>query len=333
MLSLSNIHTLILGVLLLFTQAKSFVESSPSSYPNDTITSCIARERSALVRFKAGLSDPANLLSSWKGHSRKKKWKGHDCCKWKGVHCSIRNNHVVKLNLMGQSYYYYDDGHVLGGNISSSLLGLQHLQYLNLGGNRFHGVQIPEFLGSLHKLRYMDLSSSGFIGRIPPQLGNLSNLRYLDLASDSVTYSTDITWLTQLTYLEQLDMSNVNLSRVVHWVPVVNMLPYLKVLFLDNCSLRTSSGLLELSNLTSLETLYLPENSFNTRITHNWFWGLTSLTDLDISFSGFYGQFPDEIGNMTTIVRLGLSGNNLVGMIPSNLKNLCSLEELYSLRF
>jgi len=35
-----------------------------------------------------------------------------------------------------------------------------------------------------------------------------------------------------------------------------------------------------------------------------------------------------ELGNLTSLVQLDLSGNNLVGMIPLNLKNLCNLEDL-----
>uniref|UniRef100_A0A8R7RCK3 Leucine-rich repeat-containing N-terminal plant-type domain-containing protein n=1 Tax=Triticum urartu TaxID=4572 RepID=A0A8R7RCK3_TRIUA len=320
-LLLSNIHIAVMCALLLFTRAKSVVESSSSSDPNSTVTSCIARERSALVGFKAGLSDPANILSSW---------KGHDCCKWKGVHCSNRNSHVVKLDLRGYGCDFIDETKtpVLGGNISSSLLGLQHLQYLDLSCNWFDGVQVPEFLGSLHKLRYIDLSSSSLTGMMPPHLGNLSNLRYLNLASKYGTppYSTDITWLSQLTSLEHLDLSYVNLSTILHWVPVVNMLPSLKVVRLSVCNLRTSSSSLPLSNLTSLETLDLSSNSFHTHITPNWFWGLTSLRYLDISMNGFYSHFPDKIGNLTSMVTLDLSSNNLVGMIPSNLENLCSLE-------
>jgi hypothetical protein len=164
--------------LLLFTQAKSTTEKR-SAHPNDTVTNCTAGESSALLAFRAGLSDPANILSSW---------KGGDCCRWKGVYCGNITGHVVRLELKGtdcESGVGSMQEQLLSGNISSSLLGLQHLQYLDLSCNRFEKIQIPDFLGSLHKLRYLDLSMSQFIGRIPPQLGNLSSLQYLNLASDS----------------------------------------------------------------------------------------------------------------------------------------------------
>uniref|UniRef100_A0A8R7QMR7 Leucine-rich repeat-containing N-terminal plant-type domain-containing protein n=1 Tax=Triticum urartu TaxID=4572 RepID=A0A8R7QMR7_TRIUA len=317
--------------LLLLTQAKSTTEDTSPLHPNDTSISCIADERSALLAFRAGLSDPANLLSSW---------KGNDCCRWKGVYCSNRTSNVVRLDLRGPYCKNGDQTQVLAGNISSSLLGLKYLRHLDLSCNRFDKIQIPEFIGSLHKLRYLDLSMSMFIGRIPPQLGNLSNLQYLDLETYSYTsvdssfhsdtYSTDITWLSQLTSVEHLDMTGVNLSTIVHWLPVMNMLPTLKFLCLRACQLRGSPDSLQFSNLTSLETLDISGNDFQKRCTPNWFWDLTSLKHLDISNNGFYGPFPDVIGNMTSIVELVLSRNNLVGMIPSSMKNLCNLERLLS---
>uniref|UniRef100_A0A8I6XX92 Leucine-rich repeat-containing N-terminal plant-type domain-containing protein n=1 Tax=Hordeum vulgare subsp. vulgare TaxID=112509 RepID=A0A8I6XX92_HORVV len=303
--------------LLLFTQAKGTTEDTSALHPNDAPASCVAGERSALLSFRAGLSDPCNLLSSW---------KGDDCCRWKGVYCSNRTGHVVKLDLQGSDDYRQ----ALAGNISSSLLGLQHLRYLDLSDNGFYKIQIPEFMGSLHQLRYLDLSSSLFIGRIPPQLGNLSNLQYLNLESYSDTYSTDISWLSRLTSLEHLDMSQVNLSTIVHWLPVVNMLPTLKFLGLSACQLRTCPDSLQLSNLTSLETLDLSDNQFHKRSRPNWFWDLTSLKYLYIWENGFYGPFPDEIGNMTAIVELDFIYNNLVGMLPPSMKNLCNLEKLAS---
>ncbi|KAL6614976.1 hypothetical protein ACP70R_037246 [Stipagrostis hirtigluma subsp. patula] len=306
--------------LLVFAQTKSSIEAY--AIPKDAAKSCIANERSALRAFRAGLSDPSNLLSSW---------KGDDCCQWKGVRCSNRTGHVVELDLQGPDCdNSVSSMQVLGGNISSSLIDLQHLQYLDLSCNRFNMVQVPEFLGSFQELRYLDLSLSSFIGRIPPQFGNLSNLRYFNIDSTfGHTYSTDITWLSCLSSLEHLDMSFVNLSTITNWVSIVNKLHSLISLDLSFCELGTSPDSLLHSNLTSLETLDIGGNQFYKHVAPNWFWGLTSLKHLDASASGFEGPFPYEIGNMTSIVHLDLSMNNLAGMIPSNLDNLCNLEELH----
>ncbi|KAM0840414.1 hypothetical protein ACQ4PT_059680 [Festuca glaucescens] len=117
--------------LLLLTQAKSTTEES-STHPDGPITSCIAGERSAVLAFRAGLSDPedpsdsANLLSSW---------KDDDCCRWKGVYCSNRTGHVVRLELRGTNCGFGDgnmQGQVLSDNISTSLLALEHLRYVDL---------------------------------------------------------------------------------------------------------------------------------------------------------------------------------------------------------
>ncbi|EAY74841.1 hypothetical protein OsI_02733 [Oryza sativa Indica Group] len=309
--------------IVLFLLAQTECSNGTSAYnPNETviITRCITTERSALLAFRAGLSDPANLLPSW---------EGDDCCRWKGVGCSNRTGRVVKLDLQGDCGNSIISKQVLGGSISDSLLDLHHLQYLDLSCNRFNGQQVPKFLSSLHSLRYLDLSQSSFSGRIPPQLGNLSSLRYFSI--DSIfgdTDSTDISWLSRLSSLEYLDMSFVNLSTVVHWVPTVNMIRSLEFLCFSFCELQTSPDSLLHSNLTSLETLDISCNRFNKYVSSNWFWNVTSLKHLDVSSCQHHGRFPDQLGRMTSIVVLDLSENNLVGMIPSNLNNLCNLEEL-----
>jgi Leucine-rich repeat (LRR) protein len=167
---------------------------------------------------------------------------------------------------------------------------------------------------------------------IPPQLGNLSNLRFFildSIDSSNYIYSTDITWLSRLSSLEHLEMSGVNLSTIQNWVPVVNMLPSLKLLRLFRCHLTSSPDTILHLNLTSIETLDISGNQFRKPISPNWFWELTSLRHLGISDNEFSGPFPDEIGNMTSMVNIDLSFNNLVGMIPSNMQNLCNLEELF----
>jgi Leucine-rich repeat (LRR) protein len=147
--------------------------------------------------------------------------------------------------------------------MSPSLLSLENLEYLNLS-NALTSPNggVPEFLGSFKNLTHLDLSSTYFTGIVPPQLGNLSKLEYLDLSyswsSWSGIYLTDISWLTRLPLLVHLDMSFTNLSSVVGWPLVVNMIPSLKYLSLGYYSLSSANQFLEHLNLTTLRHLISP---------------------------------------------------------------------------
>jgi len=52
----------------------------------------------------------------------------------------------------------------LRGEINPSLARLRHLNYLDLSMNYFGGMSIPTFLGSIKKLKYLNLSGACFHG-------------------------------------------------------------------------------------------------------------------------------------------------------------------------
>jgi uncharacterized protein YjbI with pentapeptide repeats len=252
--------------------------------------SCIGRERDALLVFKQGTN---GLLNSWQSRHK-------DCCRWAGITCNNTTGHVIGLDLSWRNLNL--DFYPLVGQISPSLLSLEHLEYLNLNYTALTGSNggIPEFLGSFKNLRHLDLSFIGFTGTVPPQLGNLSKLEYLDL-SNSMMYYSDISWLTRLPLLVHLDMSGTNLSSIADWPLVVNMHPSLESLGLSDCSLSSANQSLTHLNLTNLQYLDLSYNYFGHPIASAWFWNVTSFTDLYLFETSLYGPFPNSLGNMTSL--------------------------------
>lgn len=270
--------------------------------------SCPDAERKALLQFKSGLSDPENRLSSW---------QGHNCCRWRGVSCDNQTGSVIGIDI--HNPYPNDffsvsnnrnDFWNLSGRMDPSLLQLKSLRHLDLSYNTFKGIRIPEFIGSLNNLRYLNLSSAGFVGIIPPQLGNLSRLQYLDLSSGFQPLTVNgIQWVTGLSSLVHLAMDGVDLSLTgPEWIHVLNRLPLLTELHLKACSLSGIAHSLPSVNFTSLSVIDLAFNSFNSTIPE-WFQNLSRLIHVDISSSNLHGLIPVELSNLPNLRHLDLSMN------------------------
>ncbi|GMN50703.1 hypothetical protein TIFTF001_019855 [Ficus carica] len=308
---------------------------------------CKEAERQALLRIKDDLynSTVGTFPSSWGNEEEKR-----ECCEWSGISCDNKSGHVVKLDLSNGNA-----GGLFIGNMSSSLVELQYLSYLDLSGSSsVDGSFIPHFIGRLGKLRYLNLSYTSLSGEIPPQLGNLSRLQYLDLGHNYQLEIKSLESISRLSSLRLLDLSSANMSNAHDWVHVVNNLPHLTNLKLRGCglpdtvppslSLVNSSTFLAVVDLSgnplsasvflwlfnysrSLVDLDLSSSLSNTSIPEA-FGNLAALESLNLAFNELGGPIPKSFGNMTALVNLDLSGNQLEGSIPQGFGNMTFLQYL-----
>ena len=92
----------------------------------------------------------------------------------------------------------------------------------------------------------------------------------------------DISWLAGPSLLEHLDMSDVDLIKASDWLPVINSLPFLKVLKLFSCKLHHFAPLAS-ANFSSLNAVDLSGNIFGKTSIPSWVFGLSHLVFLDVS--------------------------------------------------
>ncbi|XP_040866341.1 receptor-like protein EIX1 [Glycine max] len=302
---------------------------------------CIPSERETLLKIKNNLIDPSNRLWSWNHNNT-------NCCHWYGVLCHNVTSHLLQLHLNttvpafeyddGYEYDYYDEvfrglneeayrRRSFGGEISPCLADLKHLNYLDLSGNEFlgEGMSIPSFLGTMTSLTHLNLSHTGFRGKIPPQIGNLSNLVYLDL-SYVVANGTVPSQIGNLSKLRYLDLSDNDFEgmAIPSFLCAMTSLTHLDLSYSRFMGKIPS----QIGNLSNLLYLGLGGNYHAENV--EWVSSMWKLEYLDLSSANLSKAFHwlHTLQSLPSLTHLYLSGCKLPHYNEPSLLNFSSLQTL-----
>ncbi|KAM7252571.1 hypothetical protein ACFE04_008080 [Oxalis oulophora] len=258
-----------------------------------------------------------------------------------------RLSHLENLDL---NYNKIKDSKIL-----SYLSSLPSLKSLSFSDNALEGTLYLEGIVADHQgfngasklsnLEILDLSNNKFNNSILPFLRTLPSLKVLRLAYNALQGTLHIQ--DTLLNLEELDISYNSINKFA--TPKGDKsLSKLKVLTSQGIETDALKLLQSMGSLPFLKKLTLGDNTFNETVTTTNLPNLKKLEVLDLTYSALNSNFLQTIGDMNALKRLmlgssGLNGlcgmrhlqvldlsyNNLVGLLPTCLANLTSLQILY----
>ncbi|GLU08482.1 hypothetical protein SLE2022_253930 [Rubroshorea leprosula] len=284
---------------------------------------CWDHERTALLQLKAVFNNPWSPKKWWvKGE------ENSDCCQWEGVKCNSSTGRVITLNLNSARFQESNSDMSLPryGNPTFDPMELENLMYLNaslflpfeelrslyLARNGIAGCTENEGFVKLSKklsnLEILNLEGNLFNNSILPSLSEISSLRSLNLGDNkfqAFDHANGFEKLSQLRSLEILDLQGNPLNNSI---------------------------LISLSELPSLQSLYLGNNNFQASSHADGFEKLSELRNLEILDLGF-NQLNNDIftslSELSSLKSLYLDSNQLNNGIFTSLSELPSLKSLY----
>ncbi|KAL6553058.1 LRR receptor-like serine/threonine-protein kinase rpk2 [Orobanche gracilis] len=269
-------------------------------------------DKSALLEFKASLSDPYGVLNNWSSQN-----PNH--CSWVGVSCNS-GSRVVALNITGEGnslscariakFPLYGFGirrPCLGsdrnvkilGKVSTSVAKLSELKILSLPFNELIG-EVPVEIWGMEKLEVLDLEGNLISGSLPTRFNGLKNLKVLNLGFNEIRGEIP----SSLSNCAGLQILNLAGNQV-------------------NGSLPGYIG-----GFRDLRGLYVSFNLLSGFIPIEIGDSCGKLEHLDFSGNYLAGSIPNSIGYCRELKTLLLYSNMLEEVIPSELGQLIQLEVL-----
>ncbi|KAL8504135.1 hypothetical protein ACS0TY_022752 [Phlomoides rotata] len=221
----------------------------------------------------------------------------------------LTNQHVSNSELpMNMSSFLTDldlSSTGLRGELPATIFEKPNMQMLDLGSNEGLEGRLPDSIGLMSNLYYMDLSYCRFSGPIPESIGNITAISVIDLSSNSIQ-GTIPPRLFNHPSLVGLDLSFNRLTGRIGKLNSPNLL------YLDLSSNRLNIELESFYNHSSIQFLKLSDNTVTEHggdiinVTN-----FLYLSELDMS-SCEIKEFPNFLrSNMPHLQLMDLSNNSI----------------------
>ena len=250
----------------------------------------------------------------WSFASNSMKTRADPCLAgWAGVRCDSKNSSVIALDVSSMG---------LVGTLPEKIGALTALTYLDATNNSLSGI-LPAGLFLLTMLHHLQIESNLLEGSLPESLGQLKALTFLSLF-DNMLEGTLSTTIGLLKALNELYLSRNILTGSL---PVeLFELTELYVLSLKSNNLEGTLSP-SVGQLTVLTGISLHSNSLSGTLPVELF-QLTSLRDLRLYSNRFEGTLSTTIGLLKVLTRLDLYFNRLAGSLPVEMFDLTELKSL-----
>ncbi|XP_051137610.1 receptor-like protein EIX1 isoform X2 [Andrographis paniculata] len=243
------------------------------------------------------------------------------------------------------------------GSLPDSFCNMRALSIIDLSMNHLSGNML-ECWQSFQVLTYLSLSSNELSGIIPQSIGGAYLLERLLLNDNKLSGPIPST-LQNCTLLEALDVGENMLSgNIPEWIG--NKLPFFKILrlrdnqfhgeipqalceafqlqildvgnnkltgYIPHC-FGNISGMIEKHSLYPIKFIQERLHQVLKGVEMEYSKNLSEVVNLDLSCNNLIGEIPSELTGLRNLRGLNLSHNSLNGEIPAKIGELTSLESL-----
>ncbi len=231
------------------------------------------------------------------------------------VDCDLRRLRGISLNVEGRvmSIDLLDNN--LTGSLPNEIEQLSALTNIDLGFNQLEDT-IPSAIKNLKQLNALYLDNNTLTGALPKAFSELNNLKILYLNNNALSGCFDSSLVKLCIQLESTYNKNKYISDGNIFVATWE----------EFCQTGTEVCILPcVAEWNALKQLYLNTHGDNWVFNTNWEIVLSNNPPANCDFSSLFGITTNQNGHVTKIL---LSGNNLIGKIPSEISDLPYLTDL-----